>query len=132
MRYLWRALSDSAGIEHGTCELPPSGDSGAPFVDPFRDAGADGGRDLSIEFRRPDDFGKLHGGYQCVVARRQGSAGGCSGFIDNVAGQFALMKGYGTDLTDGILAFWGLAADRGWSPDFRRGHAGVLRGGERH
>ena len=43
-------------------------------------------------------------------------------FIDNVAGQFALMKGYGKDPSvNGILAsFWGLAADRQWSPDFHR------------
>ena len=43
-------------------------------------------------------------------------------FIDNVAGQFAFMKGYGKDLwVNGILAsFWGLAADRQWSPDFHR------------
>ena len=40
-------------------------------------------------------------------------------FIDNVAGQFAL-KGYGKDPSvNRILAsFWGLAADRQWSPDF--------------
>ncbi|CAE7358754.1 eIF4E1 [Symbiodinium sp. KB8] len=40
-------------------------------------------------------------------------------FIDNVAGQFAL-KGYGKDPSvNGILAsFWGLAADRQWSPCF--------------
>ena len=43
-------------------------------------------------------------------------------FFDNVAGQFALMKGYGKDPSvNGILAsFWGLAADRQWSPDFHR------------
>ena len=43
-------------------------------------------------------------------------------FIDNVAGQFALMKGYGKDPSvNGILAsFWGLASDRQWAPDFHR------------
>jgi len=43
-------------------------------------------------------------------------------FIDNVAGQFALMKGYGKDpAVNGILAsFWGLAAERQWAPDFYR------------
>ena len=43
-------------------------------------------------------------------------------FIDNVAGQFALMKGYGRDpAVNGILAaFWGLAADRAWCPEFYR------------
>ena len=43
-------------------------------------------------------------------------------FIDNVAGQFALMKGYGKDPSvNGILAsFWGLASDQQWAPDFHR------------
>ena len=47
-------------------------------------------------------------------------------FIDNVAGQFALMKGYNEGLRsrpcrNGILAtFWGLAADRAWCPEFYR------------
>ena len=43
-------------------------------------------------------------------------------FIDNVAGQFALMKGYGRDpAVNGILAaFWGLGPDRAWCPEFYR------------
>ena len=43
-------------------------------------------------------------------------------FIDNVAGQFALMKGYGKDMAvNGILAaFWGMAALHDWQPHFER------------
>ena len=43
-------------------------------------------------------------------------------FIDNVAGQWALTKGYGRDqCVNGVLAaFWSQAAGMGWLPDFRR------------
>ena len=43
-------------------------------------------------------------------------------FIDNVAGQCALSKGYGRDsAVNGILTtFWALAARRGWRPHFER------------
>ena len=43
-------------------------------------------------------------------------------FIDNVAGQWALTKGYGRDpAVNGVLAaFWSQAAETGWLPDFRR------------
>ena len=43
-------------------------------------------------------------------------------FIDNVAGQCALTKGYGKDpAVNGILtAFWSLAARRNWQPFFGR------------
>ena len=43
-------------------------------------------------------------------------------FIDNVAGQCALSKGYGRDTAvNGILTtFWALAARRGWRPHFER------------
>ena len=43
-------------------------------------------------------------------------------FIDNVAGQWALTKGYGRDpAVNGVLAaFWSQAAEMGWLPDFRR------------
>ena len=45
-----------------------------------------------------------------------------SAFIDNMAGQFALMKGYGKDTAvNGILAaFWGIAARHDWQPHFER------------
>ena len=41
-------------------------------------------------------------------------------FIDNVAGQWALNKGYGGDkAVNGLLsAFWSLAAIRSWRPTF--------------
>ena len=43
-------------------------------------------------------------------------------FIDNVAGQWALTKGYGRDESiNGVLAaFWSTAALAEWLPDFRR------------
>ncbi|CAE7931305.1 unnamed protein product, partial [Symbiodinium necroappetens] len=43
-------------------------------------------------------------------------------FIDNVAGQWALTKGYGKDpAVNGILAsFWATASLSDWLPDFRR------------
>ena len=43
-------------------------------------------------------------------------------FIDNVAGQFGLMKGYGKDpAVNGILsAFWSTAARHDWQPHFER------------
>ena len=43
-------------------------------------------------------------------------------FIDNVAGQWALTKGYGKDpAVNGVLAaFWSTAALADWLPDFRR------------
>ena len=43
-------------------------------------------------------------------------------FIDNVAGQWALTKGYGRDeAVNGVLAaFWSTAALAEWLPDFRR------------
>ena len=43
-------------------------------------------------------------------------------FIDNVAGQFALKKGYGRNpaVNGALVAFWRLAADRAWCPEFYR------------
>ena len=43
-------------------------------------------------------------------------------YIDNVAGQFALLKGYGRDASvNGVLAaFWASAARFAWFPQFRR------------
>ena len=43
-------------------------------------------------------------------------------FLDNVAGQFALIKGYDKDpAVKGILAaFWTLAARHDWQPHFER------------